>query len=104
MVTCGTRTDDGGTRIVDGSTVMVGDGMQMSDDQYRLGSAIASMSWSRHHQAKQHPHICWHKVKIQSCTLRVTELDSINIIAHMKIGMCHTRFLCQNQVLIICMT
>jgi hypothetical protein len=58
MIDGGNRTVDGGTLMVTGGTLTVGGGTQMSDDQHGLGSAVASTSRSRHHQAKQHPHIC----------------------------------------------
>jgi hypothetical protein len=74
MVGGGTLMVTGSTQMVDDSTLTVNGGTQMSDDQHRLGSAVTSTSRSRRHQAKQHPHVCWHKVKIRSCTPRVTEL------------------------------
>jgi hypothetical protein len=58
IVDSGTLTVAGGTQMVDRSTLTVGGGTQMSDDQRRLGSAIASTSRSHCHQAKQHPHVC----------------------------------------------
>jgi hypothetical protein len=71
IVTSGTHTVNGGTltvasgtRIVDNSTLTVGGGTQTSDDQHRLGNTVASTSRSRRHQAKEHPHVCWHKAKI----------------------------------------
>jgi hypothetical protein len=67
-----TLTVDGGTLTVDGSTQMVDDGTlmvvdntlmvdgdtQTSDGQHGLGSAVTGTTRSRHHQAKQHPHVC----------------------------------------------
>jgi hypothetical protein len=65
MVTSDTCTVDGGTLVVaggtqmfDGSTLTVDGGTKTSDDHHRLDSVIASTSQSRHHEAKQHPHVC----------------------------------------------
>jgi hypothetical protein len=53
-----------GTWTVDGSTLMVGGDTQMSDDQHRLDSVITGTTRLRRHQAKQRPHVCYHKAKI----------------------------------------
>jgi hypothetical protein len=53
-----TRTINGGTQTVNGGTLTVGGGTETSDDQHQLGSAIVGTTQSRHHQAKQHPHVC----------------------------------------------
>jgi hypothetical protein len=86
LVTGCTRTVDSGTLTVNGSTLMVNGGSQMSDDHHRAGSATASTSRLRHHQAKQHPHVCSHKAKIRSCMLHVIELDSIKMIARVMLA------------------
>jgi hypothetical protein len=80
MVTGGTRTVNDGTHMVNGGILTAADGIRMID-----GSTIAGMTRLCHHQARQHPHVCWHKAKIQSCMQCMTELDSIKIIAHTKI-------------------
>jgi hypothetical protein len=58
MVTSDTCTVDGGTQMFDGSTLTVDGGTKTSDDHHRLDSVIASTSQLRHHEAKQHPHVC----------------------------------------------
>jgi hypothetical protein len=69
------------TQTVESNTLMFGGGTLMSNDQHLLDSSIANTTRSRHHQAKQHLPVCLHKVRIQSCTLHVVELDSIRTIA-----------------------
>jgi hypothetical protein len=80
IVTGGTRTVDDGTHMVNGGILTATNRIRTID-----GSTIAGMTRPHCHQARQHPHVCWHKAKIQSCMQHVTELDSIKIIARTKI-------------------
>jgi hypothetical protein len=57
-VNVGTLTVSGGTLTVNGGTLINIGGTQMSNDHHRLSSVVARTTQSRHHRAKQHPHVC----------------------------------------------